>query len=756
MASDVAGSATPTTGAESATFTLQIISPSIGIPQPLALQRLPTDTTVKQLKERIRNVISTRPTDEAQRLIHRGRLLGRDNETMTEIFGQETLRSTEHQSLHLVLRDLSDGRPTSTSTPLHATNQTSTPAQPAAPGAHNLPQHHPHHAHLHHTNPFQPQPLVRVGVPHFHGAAFGLPQGGIPGIPNAQPTNPLPHMTPQQPYNPWTRAMNTHLAALNQNQRTATPGAPDMATPNFRGTPGTTTPGRTASPFQPENTRTTVREGVGPNGLQWRVTYNETFINPLQRPGRTGSPFPTADATSQPRSIPNGGQLSGNEVQSILRAADTGSATRVMADAMRRNASSSSLANLAAGQAHHPIPPGVTTPLIPSRADSGTATPDPLRAAGRTRSPATNQTQAQPSQGTPEVYILSSPSGPRALLLNTGLETYFSPARVANQPLSMPFGQRPFPPQFLPQFPPQLPPQLGTQYFMPTPTIQPQVPQNGRPPMANPQANHIPHPQQPAQPQHGLPQPPQHQHQPQPQLGHAMARADNPQVQAIRIAQLWPNIWMIIRLGLFIWWFTSPTFSWSRWITVISVAVTFFLINTGLLNPLADQIWVPFRRHLENLIPLADGHQQGAQAPARPGNARNGNGDAAADPGQQRDPNPADAAARLVQQRRNANANWLMDQARRLERAGILFLASIAPGVAERHIAQMEAEARAERRRREAEAEAAAAAVEQSERPEGSGGAEQNAGESGEQNQVPEGERNHEQPPAAEEPLIAV
>lgn len=54
-------------------------------------------------------------------------------------------------------------------------------------------------------------------------------------------------------------------------------------------------------------------------------------------------------------------------------------------------------------------------------------------------------------------------------------------------------------------------------------------------------------------------------------------------------------------------------------------------------------------------------------------------------------------------QRQQQNANWFVDQVRRLERAGLLFLASIAPGVAERHIAALEAQEQAERERREAE-----------------------------------------------------
>lgn len=757
MASDEAGSSASKTEAESATFTLHLVSPSVGIPQPLTLE-VPTDITVKQLKERIRNAVNTRPSDEAQRLIHRGRLLGRDSETMTEIFGREALQSTDHQTLHLALR-VPDNRGTSSSTP----NNTAPPTFPRGPNpptglrAPSQPNSQHHAASI--FNQAQGQ-QARIAMPHYHGVAFGFPQGmPIPGqIPGAMM---IPaHLQPQQ-YAPYMRAANVQGGTPHQNQRMAAHGTQDPSPANPRGTSGMNMPGGAASPFQPTDTsRTTVREGFGPDGVQWRVTMNETFINPMQRPGGTESPFSTPDASNsgsaQPRLAPNGDQLSYNEVQNFLRAGDVNSATRVMTDAMRRNASSSSLANLASSQIHRPIAPGVTTPLIPSRAGSANATPDPLRAFGQTRPMSTSQTQTQTqsSQGTPEVYILSSPNGPRALLLNNNLETYFTPqVRAGNHLFGLPVPQRPLSAPFVNPF--NLP------HLTPTPTIPP----FGRH-TTGPQPNNGSQTQHPPQQQHGLPQPPQHQ--PQPQIGHAVARADNPQVQAIRIAQLWPYVWMIIRLGLFIWWLTSPTSSWSRWFTVISIAIVLFLLNAGFLNPLGEQIWAPFRRYLDNLIPLADDHHHDVQAPAGAGNEQGGNDVDAANPGQQqRELNPADTAARLVQQRRNANANWLMDQARRLERAGILFLASIAPGVAERHIAQVEAEARAERRRREAEAAAATAAAEQNEGPQDSETQQQNTENNeeqsdsrdlGEPNQVTEGPRNgesNEQGPAEEEPLIA-
>lgn len=76
-------------------FTLQVVSPSVGVAGPLSFRQLPSGTTVKQLKEKIRESLPMRPADDQQRLIHRGRLLAREDETMLEIFGQETVRKSE-------------------------------------------------------------------------------------------------------------------------------------------------------------------------------------------------------------------------------------------------------------------------------------------------------------------------------------------------------------------------------------------------------------------------------------------------------------------------------------------------------------------------------------------------------------------------------------------------------------------------------------------------------------------------------------
>lgn len=119
--------------------------------------------------------------------------------------------------------------------------------------------------------------------------------------------------------------------------------------------------------------------------------------------------------------------------------------------------------------------------------------------------------------------------------------------------------------------------------------------------------------------------------------------------------------------------------------SVVGMAVCIFIYTIGALNNVAGLAWHPIRQHLQNLLPQMEG---------QPHRLREG---------ERHD--PAEMAARLVAQREREN--WVQGQIRRIERAGLLFLASIAPGFAEEHIQNLENQARAERERIEAEAEAA-------------------------------------------------
>ncbi|KAL2061158.1 hypothetical protein VTL71DRAFT_7431, partial [Oculimacula yallundae] len=83
--------------------TLNVMSTSVEVPGPLSFQALPASLTVKQLKRRIRDVLTSEPPDEDQRFVYYGRTLG-ESETMLEIFGQPALRTLEPQKIHLILR----------------------------------------------------------------------------------------------------------------------------------------------------------------------------------------------------------------------------------------------------------------------------------------------------------------------------------------------------------------------------------------------------------------------------------------------------------------------------------------------------------------------------------------------------------------------------------------------------------------------------------------------------------------------------
>jgi hypothetical protein len=91
MAGERPGSAPPLAQDDAPpTVNLQIVSPSAGVGS-LRFPDLAATTTVRQLRTRIRETLPWRPTDDQQRLIHRGRLLARDTDTLQDIFGEEAV-----------------------------------------------------------------------------------------------------------------------------------------------------------------------------------------------------------------------------------------------------------------------------------------------------------------------------------------------------------------------------------------------------------------------------------------------------------------------------------------------------------------------------------------------------------------------------------------------------------------------------------------------------------------------------------------
>ncbi|KAH6840999.1 hypothetical protein B0I37DRAFT_229010 [Chaetomium sp. MPI-CAGE-AT-0009] len=718
---------------------LQIVSPSVGV-GILRFPDMPVTTTVQQLRESIREALPSRPADDHQRLIHRGRLLARDTDTLQDIFGEETLRTNDQQTIHLVLRDTGDIPPPGTQTRLLPHALRNPPNVAAIPRPESAPIVVPHatahfprlaqqHAQLH------PQ---QHSMQHAQHALLHAHYAEQNAMQHAHQQELLQRMNQLAQ----GEANYRQFLAQQQNNRAVT-GPQILLDGNNQPQVGGVDPtGGRNSPVG-QAFRTVTREGTGPDGQRYsfRVVLNDV-INP---PGATSRPPSRPGPTSDPV-----GQrpLSAADVRNIIHGADANRAAQAMANAMQRNTSGAHPANMAAELAHfnfnspiQPIQPGVTTPIFPglSRNVSRAATPDTSTRSvshgsgiGPSSLPASAQFQA--AQVHPEVYILSSPTGPRGLLINNGSELYTTPA-ARPLPLIPNFYRPPVPPAAVAEMHRTdilIQQALG---YLPVPSPgQPQT--HTQAPHTQPYQPPSPLAQQPYQPppatvqQQPLPQA-HNQHQPairrrpvagqaapaapaqaaaaQPQPAPQLNAHANPGVAPL-VAAIWPHIWLIIRLVAFAWWFSYTDPSWERWLSLVLAFIVVLAINTGIFNGIVNNAFHPVREQLEGMIPFADPNRPQQQQQQQQNQQEGGVNQAGEDGA---NPDPAQTAARLVAQRRVQNGTWLRDHMRRIERAGILFLASFAPGVAERHIQQLEEQERAERRAaEEARAAAAAAAAE--------------------------------------------
>ncbi|KAL1841935.1 hypothetical protein VTJ49DRAFT_6326 [Mycothermus thermophilus] len=679
---------------------LQIISPSAGVGN-LRFPDLPATTTLQQLKQRIRESVASRPADEHQRLIHRGRMLARDTDTLLDIFGEEAIRSNEQQTIHLVVRDTGD-HPPQPSEPVQRPNASASarnPSRAASAAAATT------------TTATWPgtTPIALPQLPQLVNLPSHIQQQILHHQQVLQQQQMMHRVQQQEVY----RQMQ--MLAQQQNQRAAAQQGPQDGSNNAPGGQAADQTGGRNSPVG-QTYRTVTREGVGPDGQRYsiRFTVNEAIASPVAHP-RPAAPGPTSDPIGQR-------PLSAADVRNMMHGADATRAAQAMANAMQRNASGGHPASMAADLAQfnfntpiQPIQPGVTTPIFPglSRNASRAGTPDiTLRSVSR-GSNTGHSSQQQPSQGQPEVYLLSSPTGPRAVLIHGGADIYTSYTTITNRPpayrplapsstfpdpyrVEVHFGQAA--PTTTTQTPPQPQQQQQQQPYRPPSPLVPQQPL--------PQARNEPQPAirrrpvgAPAAP--AAAPPAQQEQAAAPRLNHP----GNPGVAPL-VAAAWPHIWLVIRLVAFAWWFSYTNPSWERWLSLAVAFLVVLAINTGIFNGVVDNAFHPVREQLEGMLPLADRdreqQQQQQQQQGQQGQQQNQPAG---------EPDPAQLAARLVAQRRMQNGTWLGDQLRRIERAGILFLASFAPGVAERHIQQIEERERAERRAAEQARAAAAAAA---------------------------------------------
>ena len=197
--------------------------------------------------------------------------------------------------------------------------------------------------------------------------------------------------------------------------------------------------------------------------------------------------------------------------------------------------------------------------------------------------------------------------------------------------------------------------------------------------------------------------------EPLPVLGHG------PNVRPLAagiIAAFVPHLWSAFKFGIFIYAFTRMDDSWERYALVSLVGLCIFLYNIGIL----PSIWRVVEDHIHQVLPM-DPVPENVQvgAPAQPDGADNsantqttGNDTASqarfVARRRSREPTPEEYAARVTREARDrahANRSPLHNMLRTIEHDLLLFVVSIVPGVAERHIAARNSETRARERQRE-------------------------------------------------------
>lgn len=288
------------------------------------------------------------------------------------------------------------------------------------------------------------------------------------------------------------------------------------------------------------------------------------------------------------------------------------------------------------------------------------------------------QNVVRPPPAQTMAWLLSSPQGPQGIIFAPG-HGFFTTATGQTQTEAAPLQPTPTVP---------LP---AEQSINPTAVPRPQAqlivrPQNG--------VAEVIRPDQPAPPQPGaVPQPAQ------PALAARALLQRRPRFEDNDLVQWFiARAWLFMRMYIFIFVF-SESGSWRRLILLTSSIIYCLLPDN---NPLADAITAA-RRHFDNLIGPPNLPQRPPQAQNAAPSPTNTQGDAsqaqAATPAsgsrrQQRPmPTPEEAARRLLQQQNRRSPNPVLDFLYRIEQGVALFLASLVPGLGERHV-QVREEAR--------------------------------------------------------------
>ncbi|KAI9834026.1 MAG: hypothetical protein M1826_005931 [Phylliscum demangeonii] len=194
---------------------------------------------------------------------------------------------------------------------------------------------------------------------------------------------------------------------------------------------------------------------------------------------------------------------------------------------------------------------------------------------------------------------------------------------------------------------------------------------------------------------------------------HQHGQVDNEGRELARV--LGGYLWLLVRVLGFVFFFTGGVGGWRRMVILFVTSSIVLLAQTGFFDQLHAVVWDPIRRYLERRLSLAPA-APAAPPPPGPANAAR---DAHSAPVAAVQAGPDGAAAPL----RPASASpspspsllgRIRGHMRVWERALLIFLASLVPGLGEQHIAlrRQQLEQRAQQARAvEHAAEAAAAAI---------------------------------------------
>lgn len=787
---------------EKSHINLVILSPSQEV-NKLTFSGISTATSIGELREKISAEVASHPAPARQRLIYRGHALIDVGKTLKDVFTQEIIDSSETLSLHLVLPPEASSQPTSSASTAHSSQGRQAPLAQHAHGSsttYGTPQNPQQANETVHASqrpaaqgnvPTPPQSHYHVHTPGYgHGPGNGaLPQGQFP--PQLQQAfaqfhavnqqlaaqlaaignNPMlqgvpPNQPPAQPYQPPAFAQPAlhHVMAQQQQQAIAAGGQHgihsgpiqngQMNPSNSSPQTGLSTPQSngqdpaSAPPTAPGNTSTVVRENHGPNGERWQMVIQS---GPMNIHAHNGFQAPHAASPNALHAVPNTPRRTSpalqpsHSPQTAGIAATAGSPPpppgigRTPTPNIALMHLQSNLSTMEAAMAGgNPLPESVFEqardmlrgiPDLPQEVATALRTrlanlshhsshlredahSHLIRAAHER---AASQRAAQGAESS-AVYVLSSSSGPHALLVS-------------------PFGLYTTPWQL---------PSLGTitphSVIHPAATVAVQtqtgnniIPINGQ----QPHVDEI----QVAQGQQQAPQPAD--------AAQAVQVQQQQQANQIRdlariLIPLGGHLWLLIRLFGFVYFSTAGA-GWRRTMLLGLIASLVFIAQTGIFRPVIQGIWDPIRRHAEGLVPLAAHERPRAGADGAGHNADMGGTQPA-----NREPTPQEAAERLLQERERQDVSFVRQSFRRVERAVALFVASLVPGVGERHIAAREA-AEAARRAEAREREERVRKEEEEARERQEGSADAGGGNVGsESSSVPE------QQQAAERPLIEV